>query len=120
MSTSYSMKYVFLFLFFVLSSIRVQAQREEPLAYDYLTYDPLTRDSFKQDSLKIQLFQSKLDKSRVKLLLWLGANHVLEAGEFTEDMDSARIYARQAQQLSDKLGYAVGEAQSLNLLGTIS
>jgi tetratricopeptide (TPR) repeat protein len=72
------------------------------------------------DSLLRVLSHSKADTNRVKGLLRLGEYQVYKPGEFKADMDSARIYALQAQSLSQKLGYYRGETKSLNLLGTIS
>jgi two-component sensor histidine kinase len=72
------------------------------------------------DSLKKVFALSKPDTNRVKILLRLGEHQVYKPGEFAADMDSARRFALQAQDLSRKLGYYRGEGRSLNLLGTIS
>jgi two-component sensor histidine kinase len=72
------------------------------------------------DSVRQVLPGTKLDTTRVHLLLQLGAYQVYKPGEFPVDMDSARTYAKQAQRLSNQLGYYPGEGKSLNLLGTIS
>ncbi len=72
------------------------------------------------DSLLRVLARSKADTNRVKVLLRLGEYQVYKPGEFKADLDSARTYAGQARALSRKLGHYPGEAQSLNLLGTVS
>ena len=72
------------------------------------------------DSLLRVLAESEADTNRVQVLLRLGAYQVYKPGEFAADMDSARTYVRQAQRLSRTLGDYAGEANSLDLLGTVS
>ncbi|HEX8529865.1 MAG TPA: tetratricopeptide repeat protein [Cytophagales bacterium] len=72
------------------------------------------------DSLLRRLQGGQPDTNRVHQLIRLGEYQVYKPGAFTADLDSARTYARQAQRLSRQLHYYPGEAQSLNLLGTIS
>lgn len=72
------------------------------------------------DSLKTAAARTEPGQQRVRVLLRLGAYYVYKIGEFKTDLDSGQVYAQQARQLSQKIGYPIGEILSLNLLGTIS
>ncbi len=72
------------------------------------------------DSLLRRLQAGKADTNRVHQFIRLGEYQVYKPGESKADLDSARTYARQAHDLSRRLGFYPGEAASLNLLGTIS
>jgi two-component sensor histidine kinase len=53
--------------------------------------------------------QSRADTNRVQALLWLSDFYLSKEGASTQDLDSARLLARQAAELSRRLGYAHGQ-----------
>lgn len=55
------------------------------------------------DSLRMQLRESAPDTNRIKLLLELGAHYLYKPLELKADLDSALLYLRQAQSLSEML-----------------
>src|SRR5690554_6773924 len=73
----------------------------------------------KVDGFLLEVALSKLDTNRVNGLLRLGQHQLCRPGEYKADLDSARTYAGQAQDLSQKPSDYRMEAKSFNLLGFI-
>lgn len=114
MTVSYRPISVCVLLGLLLMSVAGQAQ-----TYFSVCYFTDTAPAF-ADSLKTELARTEPSQLQVRLLLQLGGYYVYKSGEFRTDLDSARTYAQQAQQVSRQLGYPIGELLSLNLLGTTS
>lgn len=68
------------------------------------------------NGLLSELKTSRADEKRVSILLELGKFHIYKPGESTVDLDSSRMYLRQAQQLSESLHLLTRQHESASLL----
>jgi two-component sensor histidine kinase len=98
-----------LLLFTLLLLITSLASQAEPL-YPLLSSTAI-------DSLRTILRQGKADTNRVKALLLLSNDLISKHEELELALDSAYSYGRQAQRLSNKLGFASGQISSQYVLG---
>ncbi|MDX1941560.1 MAG: histidine kinase dimerization/phosphoacceptor domain -containing protein [Saprospiraceae bacterium] len=72
------------------------------------------------EKLRILLSESKPGKQRVDLLLELGQYYLYKPGEEQSDLDSAMLFAKQAQTLSQSLlQYKIGIYEGAFLIGNI-
>jgi two-component sensor histidine kinase len=106
--------------YFLSSNLRLALVLFTLLALPVVCLQAQSIPKAEADSLLRLLQVGKWDTNRVNQLVQLGEYQVYKPGEFKEDMDSAKSYARQAHGLSRRLKHYQGEARSLNLLGTIS
>ena len=75
--------------------------------------DGTTQDQLSIDSLKQLIDKTKQDTNQVKLLVQVGNNY------FSRIPDSALLYFQEALDLSDKLDYKWGLAESNRRIGIV-
>jgi tetratricopeptide (TPR) repeat protein len=85
----------------------------------FLLFQVLQCSAQSPESLKLLLLKSKPDTNRVNLLLKLGELNILPGRYKQSMMDSALVYAQQANKLAQSLRYYPGYGNSCLLLATV-